>query len=111
MDVKVEQSENINIVHINGDVDGASALQVQERVLPLAKSGQPMLLDLSRVSFMSSAGLRVLLGLRRQLSGRGGLALTGLSAQIRDTMEITGFLEYFQIFGSLEEGKAALTSN
>lgn len=109
MDLKVEQAGRINIAYVTGDIDGAAALQFQERLLPLVKSGNPMLLELSRVSFMSGEGLRVLLGLKRQLSGRGGkLFLVGLSQQIKETMSTTGFGELFQIYASLPEALAAL---
>ena len=112
MDLKVEQVGKINIVHVVGDIDGASASQFQERLLPLVKTSNPLLLELSGVSFMSGEGLRVLLGLRRQISGRGGrMALVGLPQQIKETMSTTGFGEFFQIYASLPEAMAALVGN
>ncbi len=54
---------------------------------------------------MSSAGLRVLLLLHRKADPAGvKLALTCLPPELADTMAITGFLQYFQIYATIEEG-------
>jgi anti-sigma B factor antagonist len=108
MELKIEQLGRINVVHFFGEVDGISAPQMQEHLLPLVKSGNPLLLELTRVVFMSSSGLRILLGLRRQLSKQGGLVLVGLSQQIRETMSVTGLEDFFTICPTMEEGIAAV---
>jgi len=59
---------------------------------------------------MSSAGLRMLLKLYRSVTGDSGqLVLAGISEEIQDTMEVTGFLQFFTTCSSLEEGLKKLT--
>jgi anti-sigma B factor antagonist len=66
---------------------------------------------MSGVPYMSSAGLRVLLMVYRRVSGKGGRAvLVGLSEDLKDTMSLTGFLDFFAHKDSLEAGIAELTT-
>ena len=68
-----------------------------------------VLLDMSGVNYISSAGLRALLMLYRQMAANDGqVALCGLTESIQDVMSVTGFLEFFAAYDTLEEGLAAL---
>jgi anti-sigma B factor antagonist len=65
--------------------------------------------EMSGVQYMSSAGLRVLLSTHRQVASQSArLALSGLSADVNETMEATGFLQFFTVFETLDEGLAGL---
>jgi anti-sigma B factor antagonist len=109
MDIAVASSDGMSVVTIVGSIDGATAPQAQERTLPLIDSGCRLALDMSGVDFMSSAGLRMMLVLFRRVSGVGGrIVLTGLSEEIKDTMALTGFLDFFTTCDSLEAGLQAL---
>jgi anti-sigma B factor antagonist len=58
---------------------------------------------------MSSAGLRVLLAVYRQMTAQNGqVVLVGLVEEIKDTMSVTGFLDFFTTADSLEEAFAVL---
>jgi anti-sigma B factor antagonist len=82
---------------------------VQQQVLPLAQPGAKILLDMTQVPYMSSAGLRMLLSLYRQVAAKDGqLVLVGLVEQIKDTMSITGFLDFFTTCDTLESGLQTL---
>lgn len=108
MDVQVKPYGDATVVEASGDVDGSTASILQEHVLAVAQPGCRLLLDLSQVSYMSSAGLRVMLLLHRQITGKGKVVLVGLNDEIQGTMAATGFLKFFTTAGTLDEGKAAL---
>ena len=58
---------------------------------------------------MVRAGFRMLLVLYRTLATRSGrVVLVGLSDDIRDTMEMTGFLQFFQVETTVAAGLAVL---
>ena len=98
-------------MEIAGELTALTAGDVQEQVLRLAGSGVKMILDMSRVSFMSSAGLRLLLKLHRTINGQGGkILLVGLSKDLQDTMALTGFLDLIKHQDTLEAGLAELAS-
>jgi anti-sigma B factor antagonist len=108
VEVNVNPRDKITIVEIVGDVDGRSAPVAQEKILPLAGEDCKLVLDMSKVDYMSSAGLRVLLAVRRQVPASGKVVLSGLSEQLRETMAITGFLDFFTVTDTVEEAIAAV---
>ncbi|MDX2272343.1 MAG: anti-sigma factor antagonist [Cyanobacteriota bacterium] len=111
MDVRVKTVDQVTLVELEGEIDGKTAPMAQEKIVPLTQAGGKMLLDMTHVTYMSSAGLRVLLLLYRQMtSNNGQIALVGLSEDIKDTMSVTGFLKFFTISDTVDSGLAALQS-
>lgn len=109
MQITTTSIDDIQHVQLFGDVDGKTAAEVLDAVLPLIKPQGKLLLDLGGVAYMSSAGLRMLLSTFRQVGAQNAkLVLTGLADEIRDTMSITGFLHHFTICDTVEAAKAAL---
>ncbi|SRR6266496_4555827 len=109
MDIDIKTIQKVTVVAINGELDGRTAPLAQEQIVPLYQPGSKMILDMSRVTYMSSAGLRLLLLLYRQVSGaQGRIVLVGLSEELQDTMSATGFLAYFTTCDTLDAGIAAL---
>ena len=97
--------EKINILDVSGAIDGSSAPKLRESILEACESGQLLILNMARVDFMSSAGLRVMLLLHRQLQQNDGrVVLVGLLEPIYDAMEATGFLKYFETAPDIETG-------
>lgn len=96
MDININKVQDITVVEMAGDIDANTAPSVQEKVLPLAAPNSKILMDMTQVPYMSSAGLRMLLSLYRQVSALDGkVVLVGLSEEIQDTMSVTGFLDFF----------------
>jgi len=103
--------QDVNVVKLAGDLDGSTAPNVQAEVMLLAIPNVKMILDMSEVSFMSSAGLRMLLVLYRTIISKNGkVILVGLSEDIRDTMSMTGFLDFFTYLQTLDDGLTTLSS-
>ena len=110
MDISIRELGSIKVVEIVGAIDSMTAPEAQEQINPLASPGCKVILDLSRVPFMSSAGLRMLLLAYRHFNWKEGrLVLAGLPQNIKRAMTDTGFLEYFLLADTVEEGVAALT--
>lgn len=108
MEVNIQTRDRITFVQIVGDIDSDSAPQVQAQVLPLAQANNKVILDMGRVGYMSSAGLRLLLLLHREINARQGqVALAGLKAEIKDTMSLTGFLNFFTVYATVEAARTA----
>ncbi|MFI6731659.1 STAS domain-containing protein [Nonomuraea sp. NPDC050451] len=100
----------VTVISLEGQLDSETAPRVQQDLQALFPSEGLIVLDLSRTLYMSSAGLRVLLLVYRQAQhGTVRLALTGLSPDVRAIMEATGFLGFFTVVESVEQGVEALT--
>ena len=109
MEINTKTVEEVTTVEIQGDIDANTAPKVTETVLPLVQPGSKILMNMSEVPYMSSAGLRSLLSLYRQTTAKDGkIVLVGLSEDILDTMSITGFLDFFTTCDTVESGLVAL---
>ena len=109
MEIHTKTIQQITVVEISGDLDGTSAPVAQAEILPRVTPGAKLILDMSGVAYMSSAGLRMLLATYRTIASKGGeVALVGLSEELADTMSLTGFLDFFTHFDSLDAGLAGL---
>ncbi len=109
MEVQTRHSDSITILEVSGEIDGSTAPTLQEKVMAATGPGCRLLLDMSKVDFMSSAGLRVMLVIYRQISsGSGQCVIYGLSEPLRDTMAATGFLKFFTVTDDLNAGLQTL---
>src|SRR5262249_12033291 len=101
MEIRSKPVGDVTVVELAGELTAQTAGPTRERVLKIAgsspQSGAKVILDMSKVSFMSSAGLRLLLGVYRTIAGRGGkILLVGLSEDPQSPMALTGFLDLFR---------------
>jgi anti-anti-sigma factor len=82
-------------VQVTGEIDLNSAPWVQEQLLRILRaSGRRLLVDLSGVSFIDCAGLRMLLGTcRRAEQQAGSVAFVAVSGHVRRLAELTGQME------------------
>jgi anti-sigma B factor antagonist len=95
----------VTVVELAGELDSVTAPQSRDDLVRLASSGEPLLLDLAQTSYMSSAGLRVLLLVYRQAVASGTpVVLVGITQLIHDVMAATGFIDFFTIAATVEAG-------
>ncbi|MFI7700862.1 STAS domain-containing protein [Nonomuraea sp. NPDC049480] len=110
MRLRKEPRGGVTVISMDGRLDSETAPRVQQDLRALFPEEGLVVLDLSRTAYMSSAGLRVLLLVYRQAqSSAVRLVLTGLSPDVRTIMDATGFLGFFTVVESVEEGVEALT--
>lgn len=111
MEVNVDSLPQATIVKVTGDIDGNTAPAAQQQILPLVEPDCKLVLDMSGVQYMSSAGLRMLLMVYRRVPAvNGKIVLIGLSEDIEEVMSVTGFLDFFDTADSLEAGIAAVNN-
>lgn len=109
MQLHVKNIDQVTIIDIVGEINWKTSQDIQEQVDAQIHEGVKIILDLSRVEFMSSAGFRLLLSMYREIEAQHGrLALVKLSEQLQELMAITGFLKYFPILPSVEDGVKTL---
>ena len=97
MKIDIARMPNHAVVTLTGALDGKTAPDAQAAMAPVLGEFTVLVIDLTAVGYMSSAGLRVLLLLHRQLAAKKGRAiLVGLSDSLAETMRITGFLQFFE---------------
>lgn len=110
IEVNVEKIDGITTITLTGELDSISSEEVQQTILPLAEKNSRILLDMSNVTYMSSAGLRTLLLLYRRINENiGRVVLAGLREEVQDVMSITGFLDFFTTADTHTAARQALS--
>ncbi len=99
------ESPPATVVQLAGRLDTAAAPQAERDFAPvLAARPELLVLDLSRLEFISSAGLRLLFDARRDVRERGGaVVFSSPQPPIRKVFEIVGALPDLAVFSSDEE--------
>ena len=110
MELKEEREGSALVVSVGGRIDSNNAKSFEEQFLGFIKAGNPsVVLDMSALDYISSAGLRVILmGAKQQGAAEGKLALTGMSDHIREVFEISGFAKILTILPTRAEAVAAV---
>jgi anti-sigma B factor antagonist len=94
---------DVTVIALDGSLDSGTAPRVQEDLEELVPDDGLVLLDLSKMSYMSSAGLRVLLLVYRQAQRSGAhVALAAVPADVHEVLAATGFLDFFTVADSVE---------
>jgi anti-anti-sigma factor len=102
MNLSKSTSSGWQVIHVDGQVDSKTVGTLRDFIDTDLQEGMPVVLDLTAVPFMSSAGLRTLLTLHRRTQEMGvALSLVGIVTEIADTMRVTGFYDYFTIYSDL----------
>lgn len=99
--MKTEITINGNVARaaLDGRLDTASAVQCEKDLQPLKDfSDKEIVIDCSRLEYISSSGLRLFLALRKDVQAKGGqLVVEHISEDIRQVFTITGFFKLFDI--------------
>jgi anti-anti-sigma factor len=99
------------VLALSGRIDSTNAEALLTRLKDLlAAEREPVLVDLSRVIYLTSAAFRALLVASQEAERRGvAFALCGASVQVRELFEMGGLLEAFTMYASREDaiGKLA----
>jgi anti-sigma B factor antagonist len=86
------------VVFLEGSIDGKTAPIVRDELRPILENANDVVLDMSKVDYLSSAGLRLMLLVYREFAAKNKkLVLAGLSQEIKEVMSYTGFLNFFDL--------------
>jgi anti-sigma B factor antagonist len=109
MELEKYMRGRVTVLALHGELDSATAADARERISELMPSDGAVLLDLDGMTYLSSAGLRVLLLLYRQVREAGvPLALARLNPDVAEVMTETGFIDFFTVADSVDAGVEAL---
>ncbi len=101
MDINVSGMKRATLIEVNGRVDSTNATQLGEALNQQIDAGHHMLVvDLSNVEYMSSAGLRELVAaLKKARKTAGGdVRLASLSPRVREVLELAGLDTIFHVY-------------
>lgn len=111
MQLSRQQVDDVTVVVLQGQLDGLSAGEALDFFQSSynATSNQ-LIADFRHVDYVSSAGLRVLLCVLRELRRMNGdLRLAAIDRNVRRVLAVTGFADMLQVYDNVETGIASYT--
>lgn len=99
--MNIEKTENGNEITLMpvGRLDSTTAPQLEAQINEDIEGAEKLILDFQGLEYLSSAGLRVLLGAHKAFMKRGSgeLVICHVNETIREVFELTGFLDILNI--------------
>jgi anti-anti-sigma factor len=109
MQISTRTNNGIHIVAIAGSLDSTTSPEAQKSLDGVLAGAKKVVLDFSHLDYISSAGLRILLGAAKHLRASGGkLGIFGLNQSVREVFEISGFATILSVYQSEAEALGAM---
>jgi anti-anti-sigma factor len=102
MDITTRMQNGVTLVVFAGSLDSNTSPKAQQEIDGvLAAGARKVAIDCTALDYISSAGLRVMLGAAKKLNGAGsGLRLFGLNQSVREVFDISGFSKILAVFNT-----------
>lgn len=84
-------------IALEGRLDTMTAPELEAELNQSMGSADSLKLDFSKLEYISSAGLRVLLSAHKAMSAKGGMKLTNVNEIVQEVFEVTGFADILDI--------------
>lgn len=97
MNYNVKTDSDRMLIELEGRLDTATSPQLDDFLHTSLGGVNKLIIDISKLDYISSAGLRVLLYAHKTVSKQGKMAITGCSEEIREIFDITGFSDILDI--------------
>lgn len=109
MAIHAEREGETLVLKAEGKIDGLNARQFQEDLAAaITDKDHSVILNFESLSYISSAGIRVILTTAKALQRRRGrLALCSLTDSVREIFEVSGFDQIIPVHATMEEAISA----
>ncbi|MER1992719.1 MAG: STAS domain-containing protein [Eubacteriales bacterium] len=84
-------------IALEGRLDTMTAPELEAEMNQNLGNAESLTLDFSKLDYISSAGLRVLLSAHKAMSAKGGMKVTNVNEIVREVFEVTGFADILTI--------------
>jgi len=93
---KVQNGTSLAVA-VEGRLDTTTAPELEAELKKSMESAESLVLDFSRLEYISSAGLRVLLAAHKTMSGKGGMKIIHANEIVREVFDVTGFSDILTV--------------
>lgn len=91
------QEGNILKVEIEGRLDTATSPQLEAALLEVIDDVKELIFDFSKLEYISSAGLRILLMMQKKMMKQGSMVIRHVNEIVAEVFEVTGFSDILTI--------------
>lgn len=97
MNINKKQNGTVLEIALEGRLDTMTSPELEAELNNSLQNAESLVLDFSKLEYISSAGLRVLLSAHKAMSGKGGMKVTNVNEIVREVFEVTGFADILTI--------------
>ena len=97
MEIKKEQNGPVLKISLSGRLDAVTAPDLDKVVQNDLAGVTELTLDFTDLVYVASAGLRVLLLAQKRMKKQGFMKLTHVNKDVKDVLEMTGFIDFLTI--------------
>lgn len=97
MKVTLDKNGSSLQVCVSGRLDTTTAPELEKSLNSQLEGVESLALDFTQLEYISSAGLRVLLGAQKTMNRQGSMVIRNVNADIMEIFEITGFADILTI--------------
>lgn len=110
IDINIDKKETFTVVHVSGKIDASTSDELEDAFMDLLGEGENrIVLELKDTSYISSAGLRVLIVVSKLMYETGQFCLCSLNDNVREIIEMSGFNTFMNIYDDFEIAKVKIT--
>lgn len=98
MEATIQEIDGKYVATLNGEMDTAAAMEVEEVLKPLYKSeGRDIIIDCTELEYIASSGLRILISILKNAKANGSkVIIKNLNDDIKNVFKLTGFINLFE---------------
>lgn len=85
------------VLAITGRLDTQTAPQLEAELDGIVRGLQELTFDMTKLEYISSAGLRIILKAQKIMNAQGSMKLIGVNDSIMEVFDITGFMDILTI--------------
>lgn len=97
MTIEIKRNTNQTTIDLVGRLDTLTAPALEKTIADSIGSSENLVLNFKRLEYISSAGLRVLLGAQKRLWEGGSMKLISVCEDVMEVLEMTGFADILTI--------------
>ena len=97
MTIEIKKNAEATIVEVAGRLDTMTASSLDKAINEDIGEVMNLVLDLKNLEYISSAGLRVLLGAQKKMQKIGSMKVTNVCEEVMEVFEMTGFADILVI--------------
>ncbi len=97
MNIDSRKENDTLVLSLEGRLDTSTAPKLEACLKEVLGGVKELTLNLKDLEYVSSAGLRVLLGAQKTMKKQGSMQITGVNETVKEIFDITGFSDIFTI--------------
>ena len=97
MTIEIKRNANQTTIEVVGRLDTITAPALEKTIDESISGNENLVLDLKGLEYISSAGLRILLGAQKKMQKNGSMKLTSVCEDVMEVLEMTGFADILVI--------------